>query len=59
MLVFVVCCGSTLICAPVFSEDAGPDAKQLHQNIIQRGVRYLQTQGQAGNGSYSAGSGPA
>ena len=58
MLVFVVCCGSTLICAPIFSEDAGPDAKQLHQNIIQRGVRYLQTQGQAGNGSYSAGSGP-
>lgn len=32
--------------------------EQLHQKIVQRGVHYLQTQGQASDGSYSSGSGP-
>ena len=35
----------------------GPD-RQLHQQLVQKGVNYLRTRGQAADGSYSAGSGP-
>ena len=50
---------STVI--PAIAEDLTSDAratKKLHREIVQRGVRYLQNQGQASDGSFSAGSGP-
>jgi squalene-hopene/tetraprenyl-beta-curcumene cyclase len=31
---------------------------QLHRHTVERGIRYLRTQGQAEDGAYSAGSGP-
>ena len=63
---FAGCWLVTMNLSSAVAEDVAGDAqvaeknesKNLHRKIVQRGVRYLQNQGQSSDGSYSAGSGP-
>ena len=57
-VLLAVSCGAFIVRMPLYGEETDVAAKHLHQKIVQRGIGYLRTQGQASDGSYSAGSGP-
>ena len=58
IVLLAVSCAAFMVSTPLYGEETDATAKQLHQKIVQRGIGYLRTQGQASDGSYSAGSGP-
>ena len=57
-LIVLAIFASQLTLVPVAADSEESDVAQLHEKIVQRGIRFLQTQGQASDGSYSEGAGP-